>query len=322
MSTRSIKSKEGPGRKQTYVNRKSRRPNGYKEIDLADEDWYYRAQKKTEEAGQPLHIVHDDNGVVTGLRCPEYIYNSVVGKAPPPRNPVQPKHKPSQTLVNSLKETIMSQYPKMPPNEAAEAAAYAVERPHRIGCQEGMPLPDRGRLTVGSFIRHRKTNYDELCKSGMSKPEARAQILASVNELSKEWGGQPVRNTLPQYGGTPATEEVTLEARAKAALAQAIRTLKALVGVPDRTPRSRSRNVRAALSPSALAAAATTVRCNTRRRTKLTARAAAQRRNVYGFAEDAVSFHDNDDDDKASVMYDLEEWYNDYSRDWAGEDWC
>ncbi|KAH6625086.1 hypothetical protein B0J18DRAFT_201993 [Chaetomium sp. MPI-SDFR-AT-0129] len=318
ISKRSTTSKPGSGPKITEVQEGSPKPFAFEYVPVSDEKTYNDCYEKSILRNTQLHLVYNKDKVLVGLRCPLYVYNWSVHGVLPPEHP-----KPDPELENSLREAIVLRFPKIPPEEATQVAKFALADPDRVGHATQHSLDTRAEFAVEAWVRHKKTDYESLLRSGMDRKKALLIIRPQWQQQLAEWRGPRTRKEPGARPRNAATDKVTKEAKAKAALVQAIRTLKALVGDPDHTPGGRSRSRRAALPSSTLAAAATTGRYNTRRRAKLAARAAAQQRitetpapvtapgYVDSFDEDVGAFYDDDDD--VSMLDDLEDWYSDWS---------
>lgn len=95
-----------------------------------------------------------------------------------------------QDLVIEMAKSIRRMYPGCPADEAERIAAHTAERGSgRVGrSAAGRNLEDHAlELAVAAWIRHQKTNYDELLNSGCDRFEAREMIRDRIQEVIDRW---------------------------------------------------------------------------------------------------------------------------------------
>jgi len=98
-----------------------------------------------------------------------------------------------EKLVAEMAQSIRRIYPKCPEEEAEKIARHTAERGSgRVGrSAAGRSLEEQALdLAVAAWIRHRRTNYDELLGDGYERSEARELVRHSVREVVDRWKGK------------------------------------------------------------------------------------------------------------------------------------
>ncbi|MDB6153427.1 MAG: hypothetical protein JWL90_1880 [Chthoniobacteraceae bacterium] len=99
------------------------------------------------------------------------------------------KSKKQESDTSAFTADIRRQFPAMPETDVQACAAHATEiGSGRVG-RSSLAKNTTGKAVV-AFVRHKYTPYDALLASGVSRDDARAQILSSVTEKVNEWSPQ------------------------------------------------------------------------------------------------------------------------------------
>jgi hypothetical protein len=98
-----------------------------------------------------------------------------------------------EVLVAEMAQSIRRMYPGCPAEEAEKIARHTAERGSgRVGrSASGQNLEERALdLAVAAWIRHRRTEYDELLNGGRERFEAREIVRQKVREVMDRWKGE------------------------------------------------------------------------------------------------------------------------------------
>jgi hypothetical protein len=101
--------------------------------------------------------------------------------------------KQDEKLVAEMAQSIQRLYPGCPPDEAEEIARHTAERGSgRVGrSASGQKLEEHAlELAVAAWIRHRRTEYDELLNSGHERLDARRLVRNKIDEVLDSWKGE------------------------------------------------------------------------------------------------------------------------------------
>jgi hypothetical protein len=93
-------------------------------------------------------------------------------------------------LVTAMARFIGRLYPGCPSDQAENIARHTAERGSgRVGrSAAGRDLEEHAlELAVIAWVRHRKTQYDELLGSGMERFEAREMVRNKIKEVLDRW---------------------------------------------------------------------------------------------------------------------------------------
>ena len=92
--------------------------------------------------------------------------------------------------IQAFAKRVREIFPHCPAGREQEIAEHACRKySGRVGRSAFAKSLDAAavRLAVIAHIRHRETNYDELLGQGLYRGEARALVLASVDEIFDRW---------------------------------------------------------------------------------------------------------------------------------------
>lgn len=173
-------------------------PKGYRFVPKGNVYITKNCRKKTHEAERTLYVVVNKKGKPTGLRCPAYIHNTVMGDdnatAAQRAEAVQ---KRDAAIEDNFEEAIVKLFPKIPKSEVPQILKHSLKKhSRRVGRTGTVALQDRVKLAVRAHIRHVHTEYDELLKHGASRVTAREKIWERLNEVARQWGGRPIKRAV------------------------------------------------------------------------------------------------------------------------------
>jgi hypothetical protein len=100
------------------------------------------------------------------------------------------RNESDKKLAIEMAHSIRRLYPGCPADEAEKIALHTAERGSgRVGrSAAGRDLEERAlELAVTAWVRHRKTNYDELLSRGVERSEARAMVSDKIQETLARW---------------------------------------------------------------------------------------------------------------------------------------
>jgi hypothetical protein len=97
------------------------------------------------------------------------------------------------TIRMSFEHQIRTLFPKCPPDRARAIAGRATVRGSgRVGRSTAGRELDREAMTLAviAAIRHEETDYDRLLMGGISRAEAREEVLGRVHDVLNDWRGE------------------------------------------------------------------------------------------------------------------------------------
>lgn len=95
-----------------------------------------------------------------------------------------------KALILDMTAALLRLFPACPPHDAASLAGHtAVRGSGRVGrSAAGRALDDEAlTLAAVAWIRHRRTDYDDLLMSGMDRADARERIRGAVDRVLEAW---------------------------------------------------------------------------------------------------------------------------------------
>lgn len=89
--------------------------------------------------------------------------------------------------------SVISRFPRLPSAEINKIVCRATAKGKgRVGRTGTIGISEKARLAVQAYIRHTKTNYDDLLRDGTDRESARGLTSQKTIDLLKEWG--PISN--------------------------------------------------------------------------------------------------------------------------------
>ncbi|KAK0711703.1 hypothetical protein B0H67DRAFT_455409, partial [Lasiosphaeris hirsuta] len=169
-------------------------PSGYQFVPKGDVYITKNCRQKTHAAGQTLYVVFDKANRPLGLRCPAWVHDAVVAEhratAAKRASAVQ---KRDAALEGTFEQELVRLFPQTPRGEIPKILNQALKKhSRRVGRAGKVDLQQRVKLAVRAHIRHCHTSYDWFLSHGMSRDDARGEILDKLNEVARQWGGRAV----------------------------------------------------------------------------------------------------------------------------------
>jgi len=99
-----------------------------------------------------------------------------------------------QQYVAEFARQISQLYPGCPVDTARAIAAHACRKySGRVGRSAAAKQfdPEPITLAVAAWVRHNRTDYDDLLAASEDRHEARRRVRADVDEILAEWAGEP-----------------------------------------------------------------------------------------------------------------------------------
>ncbi|HXB22879.1 MAG TPA: DUF2293 domain-containing protein [Candidatus Solibacter sp.] len=96
-------------------------------------------------------------------------------------------------LARAMQAKLMEMFPGCPAKDAESIARHTSERSSgRVGRSEaGRNLDEEAlRLAAIAYIRHRRTNYDELLMRGVDRSAARLIVRDKIDEIVERWNSR------------------------------------------------------------------------------------------------------------------------------------
>lgn len=89
----------------------------------------------------------------------------------------------------SLIITVLSRFPRIPPEAINLIARHAtMKRMSRVGRTGTIEMGEKAFLATQAHVRHTKTDYDALLRSGICRGDARKSTSQLTLNILKEWG--------------------------------------------------------------------------------------------------------------------------------------
>ncbi|KAI0400073.1 hypothetical protein F4802DRAFT_586708 [Xylaria palmicola] len=182
-----------PSTVEPVVRASSTMPQGYSFVPKGNPYLTRNCRQQTQRARQVIYVVVNDKKKQVGIRVPSPIYAEVLQAEEATR--VSRKKqviKRDEGLENQFREAILSQFPRIPPDEVSKIARHATAKGEgRVGRTETIEMGHKARLAAQAHIRHTKTDYDSLLKKGIGRTTAREMTSEKVLDILKEWRMAP-----------------------------------------------------------------------------------------------------------------------------------
>ncbi|KAK4138133.1 hypothetical protein BT67DRAFT_346259, partial [Trichocladium antarcticum] len=168
-------------------------PTDYKFVPKGNVYITKNCRKETHAANKTLYVVLDKRNKPIGLRCPIPIHDSVMHKnLATATQRAMAVQKRDTAIEDGFEEAMLKLFPKTPKESIPQILKHSLKKHSgRVGRTGSKTLDDRVKLAVRAHIRHVHTNYEQLLRRGVPRPDARAQVWDKLNETAREWGGSP-----------------------------------------------------------------------------------------------------------------------------------
>ncbi|KAI0912157.1 hypothetical protein F4823DRAFT_582585 [Ustulina deusta] len=175
---------------EPVVRATSPMPPGYSFVPKGDPYLTRNCRRHSQQSHQVVYAVVNDEKKQIGIRVPRSIHAAVSKSERATRmDRQQIVRKRDESIEKSLREAILKLFPRLPHEELSMIIRRATaKRRGRVGRTGTIETAEKARLAVQAHIRHTKTNYEGLLKSGTSREGARAMTSQRTFDLLREWG--------------------------------------------------------------------------------------------------------------------------------------
>ncbi|KAI1420715.1 hypothetical protein F5Y12DRAFT_771647 [Xylaria sp. FL1777] len=186
--------------KEPVVRATSPIPLGYSFVPKGDPYLTRNCRRQTQQSHQLVYAVVNDQKKHIGIRVPYHIHAAVLQSESTTRLARRQKvRKHDESLEKRFSEAIRKSFPRIPHEELRMLMRRATAKGEgRVGRTGTIGIAEKARLAVQAHIRHTKTNYEELLRSGCNRESARAQTSQRTFDLLREWGLVPTRKSIPK----------------------------------------------------------------------------------------------------------------------------
>ncbi|KAI8953313.1 hypothetical protein F4801DRAFT_576488 [Xylaria longipes] len=175
---------------EPVVRASSRMPLGYSLVPKGDPYVTRNCRQRTRQAHQVVYAVVDDEKKQVGIRVPLPIYATVLESASATRGRRQLiVRKRDEDLEKRFRGAILARFPRIPPGELRMIIRHATKKGKgRVGRTGRKEMAEKAYLAAQAYIRHTKTNYEGLLRSGTNREVARILTARNVFGVLNEWG--------------------------------------------------------------------------------------------------------------------------------------
>ncbi|KAK5627059.1 hypothetical protein RRF57_002774 [Xylaria bambusicola] len=175
-------------------------PKGYSFVRKGNTYLTRNCRRQTQESHQIVYAVVNEEKKQVGIRVPTPIYQVVLKSEHATRLDREAKvRKRDESIEERFREAILENFPRIPHVELLVILRHATaKRSGRVGRAGKLEDTDKAILAVQAHIRHNKTDYEDLLKSGTSRESARAKTSQKMSDVSKAWGLVPRKRQTPK----------------------------------------------------------------------------------------------------------------------------
>ncbi|KAI0542649.1 hypothetical protein GGR58DRAFT_451376 [Xylaria digitata] len=184
---------------EPVVRASSHMPTGYTFVPKGNPYLTRNCRRQTQLSHQTVYAVVNDQKKQVGIRVPWLIY-AVVRQNENDTLPVRQKNvrKRDESLENRFREAIKKQFPRISHEVLSAVVRHATaKRKGRVGRTKMIDIEQKARLAVQAYVRHIKTNYEDLLRSGIDREEARNSTSQRTFDILRDWGPTPTRKHIP-----------------------------------------------------------------------------------------------------------------------------
>ncbi|KAI0805183.1 hypothetical protein GGR55DRAFT_657406 [Xylaria sp. FL0064] len=183
---------------EPVVRDTSRMPPGYSFVPKGNPYVTRNCRRQTQQSHKVVYAVVNDRKKQVGIRVPGAVHADVLQSEKATRSDRRELvRKNDETIEKSLGKAIRKQFPRLPHEELRMIMRRATAKGQgRVGRTQTITMKEKAHLAVQAHIRHTKTNYDDLLKSGTERESARSMISQRVLDVLKEWGFTPTKGRL------------------------------------------------------------------------------------------------------------------------------
>ncbi|GME64414.1 alanine and arginine rich protein [Neofusicoccum parvum] len=135
----------------------------------------------------------DDRNRTLGLRVPAGIHAAVVAAdASTKEARLAATAAKDARAAADARSALRRLFPAVPPASVERIVGHAFRKHSgRVGRAGAMGLEERVTLGVRAHVRHVHTAYEGLMRGGVEREEARRRVAEKVEEVVREWQGEP-----------------------------------------------------------------------------------------------------------------------------------
>ncbi|GME28521.1 alanine and arginine rich protein [Neofusicoccum parvum] len=181
-----------PGRERE-VHPRTALPPSYIFVKRGDPYITRHCRQLTLSSGSDLFKVVDDRNRTLGLRVPAGIHAAVVAAdASTKEARLAATAAKDARAAADARSALRRLFPAVPPASVERIVGHAFRKHSgRVGRAGAMGLEERVTLGVRAHVRHVHTAYEGLMRGGVEREEARRRVAEKVEEVVREWQGEP-----------------------------------------------------------------------------------------------------------------------------------
>ncbi|KAI0522127.1 hypothetical protein F5B22DRAFT_592913 [Xylaria bambusicola] len=191
-------------------------PKGYSFVRKGNTYVTRNCRRQTQESDQIVYAVVNPKKQKVGIRVPTPIYEAVLESEHATRLDREAKvKKRDESIEEHFRETILKNFPHIPHEALCAILRHATAKGSgRVGRAGKLEDAVKAILAVQAHIRHNKTDYEALLKSGTSRESARAKTSQKISEVAKTWGlVRPKRQSPKKSSSKPRTRATATAGR-------------------------------------------------------------------------------------------------------------
>ncbi|KAI1756009.1 hypothetical protein F4782DRAFT_378508 [Xylaria castorea] len=222
---------------EPVVRASSSMPPGYSFVPKGDLYVTRNCRQRTRQAHQVVYAVVNDKKIQIGIQVPLLIHAAVLKSASATRGHRQLiTKKRDEDLEKRFREAILARFPRIPPEERRLITRHATKKGEgRVGRTGRKEMAEKAYLATQAHIRHTKTNYEDLLRSGTNREAARVLTAPNIFGVLTEWGPVTTRRNVETARKQIPTES-SQRTRGGATL------LKSTAKTPEGSARARQAN--------------------------------------------------------------------------------
>ncbi|KAJ3567210.1 hypothetical protein NPX13_g6849 [Xylaria arbuscula] len=170
-------------------------PKGYCFVRKGNTYVTRNCRRQTQEALFTVYAVVDEDKRHIGIRVPASIHQVVLESEKATRVDRQANvKKRDKSIEERFRGSILDTYPCIPPEDLSTISRHATANgAGRVGRTGKLETTTKAILAVRAHIRHTKTDYEALLKSGTSRESARDKTAQKITDVEHEWGRVPAK---------------------------------------------------------------------------------------------------------------------------------
>ncbi|KAI0487201.1 hypothetical protein F4859DRAFT_509774 [Xylaria cf. heliscus] len=181
---------------EPVVRASSSMPPGYSLVPKGDPYVTRHCRQRARQAHHIVYAVVDDEKKQVGIGVPMPIYAAVLESANATRNRRQLiVKKRDEDVERRFREAVLARFPRIPDEELRMIVRHATTKGEgRVGRTGRKEMAEKAYLATQAYIRHKKTDYEALLRSGTERGAARILTARDVLRILDGWGPLPARH--------------------------------------------------------------------------------------------------------------------------------